>query len=291
MSDDLQTHLFNSARRWAETALDAYSGTDDADFAVHHMAVSVEHLSKSYLASFDDVLLAPDRPSVDDLLILAGHEDKVVKGRGGLRTIGGHEAQTRAEKLLKKKPRHPDSVKLLRDSRNGLTHLGWRDPANACRDLLAAGVMFLDDLLDELPQSAESFWRHHHELSKQLVEESVSELQIRYTARIRQAKERYDRRLPHLPQSERTKAFKSLASLPMFGLTLPTACPACGNLGSVQGREWMGEYNEEWFLPRLFVCQVCDLEIPRDELELAGITMQLMPPDEDEDPDWEPDFS
>ncbi|MET7938413.1 hypothetical protein [Streptomyces sp. NPDC005322] len=290
MSETLQSHLFNSARRWAETALDAYSGTGDADFAVHHMAVSVEHLSKSYLASFDDVLLAPDKPTVDDLLILAGREDKVEKGRAGLRTIGGNEAQNRAEKLLKRKPRRPDSVKLLRDSRNGITHLGWRDPANTCRDLLAAGVMFLDDLLDELPQSAESFWGRHHELSKQLVEESVSELQIRYAARIRQAQERYDRRLPHLPQSERTKAFESLASLPMFGLTLPITCPACGNPGSVQGREWMGEYGEEWFLPRLFVCQVCELEIPRDELELAGITMRLMR-DEEEDPDWEPDFS
>ncbi|MGW6684155.1 hypothetical protein ACWGBO_30315 [[Kitasatospora] papulosa] len=290
MSEDLQTHLFNSARRWAETALDAYSDSDDADFAVHHMAVAVEHLSKSYLASFDDVLLAPDKPSVDDLLILAGHEDRAQKGRAGLRTIGGQEAQTRAEKLLKKKLRHPESVKLLRDSRNGLTHLGWRDPANTCRDLLAAGVMFLDDLLEELPQSAESFWGHHHELSKQLVEASVSELHIRYTARVRQAKERYERRLPHLPQSERTKAFESLASLPMTGLTMPIPCPACGNLGNVRGREWLGEYHEEWFLPRLFICRVCELEIPRDELELAGITRQRMR-DEEEDPDWEPDFS
>lgn len=62
----LQDDLYSSALRWAATALIAYA-TDppDYDFAVHHMAVAVEHLSKAYLCSVSEVLLVGDRPSVE----------------------------------------------------------------------------------------------------------------------------------------------------------------------------------------------------------------------------------
>ncbi|MFB7796192.1 hypothetical protein ACFC0R_39675 [Streptomyces sp. NPDC056086] len=52
---------------------------------MHHMAVAVEHISKSYRASITVVLLAPAKPSVDDLLVLGGEERKTIKGRAGLR--------------------------------------------------------------------------------------------------------------------------------------------------------------------------------------------------------------
>ncbi|TJZ93652.1 hypothetical protein FCI23_54240, partial [Actinacidiphila oryziradicis] len=113
MPDTMHEDLFKSARRWAQTALDAYTDPADHDFAVHHMAVADEHLSKSYLSSITEVLLVPDRPSIDDLLVLGGHEGKAGKGRAGLRTIGGAEAVARAEKVLGK----PEPVNVIKAGR------------------------------------------------------------------------------------------------------------------------------------------------------------------------------
>ncbi len=98
----IHEHLLISARKWARTAVDAYLEEPiDQDFAVHHMAVAVEHASKAYLASIAPVLLASEKqPSVDDLLVLSGNEDKTKKGRAGLKTIGGEGAILRAAQLL-----------------------------------------------------------------------------------------------------------------------------------------------------------------------------------------------
>ncbi|MEQ8144694.1 hypothetical protein [Streptomyces sp. OP7] len=92
--ESIHEHLLISARKWAHTAVDAYLEEPiDQDFAVHHMAVAVEHASKAYLASIAPVLLASEKqPSVDDLLVLSGNEDKTKKGRAGLKTIGGEGA-------------------------------------------------------------------------------------------------------------------------------------------------------------------------------------------------------
>lgn len=79
MSHELiHEHLLISARRWARTAVDAFLEEPiDQDFAVHHMAVAVEHASKAYLASIAPVLLASGKqPSVDVLLVLSGNEGR-----------------------------------------------------------------------------------------------------------------------------------------------------------------------------------------------------------------------
>src|SRR5262245_33994752 len=108
----LQDDLYASARRWAATALIAYA-TDppDYDFAVHHMAVAVEHLSKTYLCSISEVLLVGDKPNVDDLLLLAGRGDKTSRQRIDLKTVGGAEAIARAERVLGKRPPNPDALR------------------------------------------------------------------------------------------------------------------------------------------------------------------------------------
>jgi hypothetical protein len=97
--------LCGSARRWATTALDAYmEDPPDLDFAVHHMAVAVEHLSKAYLCSVSDVLLVSSSPSLDDLLILAGHEHKTRRPRSSVKTIGGDVALSRVAEMLGRPP-------------------------------------------------------------------------------------------------------------------------------------------------------------------------------------------
>ncbi|WP_151775823.1 hypothetical protein [Streptomyces abyssomicinicus] len=150
--ETIHEHLLISARKWARTAVDAYLDEPlDQDFAVHHMAVAVEHASKAYLASIAPVLLASEKqPSVDDLLVLSGNEDKAKKGRAGLKTIGGEGAIDRAEKLLRPGYRAPAKLKELRESRNGITHMGWGQPVAECRALLAAGIEYIDALLKAL---------------------------------------------------------------------------------------------------------------------------------------------
>ncbi|MBR8639644.1 hypothetical protein KEF29_10885 [Streptomyces tuirus] len=140
--ESIHEHLLISARKWARTAVDAYLEEPiDQDFAVHHMAVAVEHASKAYLASISPVLLASEKqPSVDDLLVLSGNEDKTKKGRAGLKTIGGEGAILRADQLLGPKHKTPARLKELRESRNGITHMGWGQPVTECRELLAAGI-------------------------------------------------------------------------------------------------------------------------------------------------------
>ncbi|UIX34347.1 hypothetical protein [Streptomyces sp. GQFP] len=282
-------HLFNSARRWAETALDSYSESadpDDSDFAIHHMAVAIEHLCKSYLASVDEALLT-QKERLTDADRLALSDDKTLHK---LRTVSGKIAMERAEEQLSKPFQKRDDLDSLRDNRNGLTHMGSATPSD-CRQLLTAGILCVEQLLPAISRTPESFWERHHGLSKQIVEMSVGEQQLRYDMKVRKARKAgsdFTHRLGSTPDREALKA--SLASAEIWGLSLPMTCPACESQGSVRGREWTSgdPYDGEWFLPRQFTCLVCGLDLSRDELELAGMTMQRFS-DYEDDPSWEPD--
>ncbi|MGW8558117.1 hypothetical protein [Streptomyces tubercidicus] len=99
--DEIRDELVASAQRWAQTSVDAYLEEPvDQDFAVHHMAVAVEHIAKAYLASITLTLLSGSSPSVNDLLVLGGQEDRAEKGRSGLKTISGEVAVKRVKDLL-----------------------------------------------------------------------------------------------------------------------------------------------------------------------------------------------
>ncbi|WP_169922622.1 hypothetical protein [Streptomyces lushanensis] len=187
--ESIHEHLLISARKWARTAVDAYLEEPiDQDFAVHHMAVAVEHASKTYLASIAPVLLASEKqPSVDDLLILSGNEDKTKKGRAGLKTIGGEGAILRAAQLLGPEHKAPAKLKELRESRNGITHMGWGQPVTECRALLAAGIEHINALLKALPTEPDGFWGTHLEACTALVAQAMTEMEIRYQAKLRQA--------------------------------------------------------------------------------------------------------
>ncbi|MCX4984552.1 hypothetical protein [Streptomyces sp. NBC_00572] len=282
-------HLFNSARRWAETALDSYSdsaGPDDSDFAIHHMAVAIEHLCKSYLASIDEALLMPNE-RLTDANRLALSDSKT---RHKPHTIGGKIAMERAETRLGKPFQRSDDLVALRDNRNGLTHMGSATPSD-CRQLLTAGILCVEQLLPAMSRTSESFWGPHHALSEQIVETSIGEQQLRYDMKIRKARKAgsdFTHRLDSTPDREALKA--SLASAEIWGLSLPMTCPACNSQGSVRGREWTSgdPHDGEWFLPRQFTCLPCGLDLSRDELELAGMTMERFS-DYEQDPGWEPD--
>lgn len=293
--ESIHEHLLISARKWARTAVDAYLEEPiDQDFAVHHMAVAVEHASKAYLASIAPVLLASERqPSVDDLLVLSGNEDKTKKGRAGLKTIGGEGAILRAVQLLGPEHKAPAKLKELRESRNGITHMGWGQPVTECRNLLAAGIEHINALLKALTAEPDGFWGTHLEACTALVAQATTEMDLRYHAKLRQARARFAETTRRLSEAEIAELVGSLSALPTatrWPMAVPAECPACGHTGFASGRDKSGEYGEVWFLARHFGCRLCGLTLTTWELDLAGIGDQVLNDFEEPDPGWEPDF-
>ncbi|MFD4232146.1 hypothetical protein [Streptomyces sp. NPDC058545] len=109
--------------------------------------MAVEHIAKACLASVALSLLAPIKPLVDDLLVLGGQEDRAVKGRAGLKSIGGEEAVKRAGEVLENR-QLPDHLNALREACNSTTHMGRGRPSSECRALVAsAGISTLRQTL------------------------------------------------------------------------------------------------------------------------------------------------
>ncbi|WEP00714.1 hypothetical protein A6P39_044195 (plasmid) [Streptomyces sp. FXJ1.172] len=289
--DEIRDELVSSAQRWARTAIDAYlEEPADQDFAVHHMAVAVEHLAKACLASVTLTLLATPKPSVQDLLVLGGQENKVETGRAGLRTIGGAEAVTRLAQVGKAQV--PAQLAALRDARNGITHMGWGRPSDECRDLLAAGVAYIDSLLPNLAKEPDWFWENHYDVCKDLVEKTTSELKLRYAAKVRRAQATFAKKTERMSDSEKTALVASLSAAPLpsrWLLHIPAQCPACESPAFISGRDKSGDYGDIWFFPRYFGCRVCELALTGPELDLANMKAQSLRDDEELDPDWEPD--
>jgi len=289
----LQDDLTSSAKRWASAALDAYSQTPpDLEFAVHHMAVAVEHLSKAYLCSISEALLIADKPSLDDLLLLAGRPDKTAKRHVDVRTISAEGAIVRAEQLLTTKFPGAQQLKLLRETRNGVTHLGLAADVAATKSLLAAGVQYADLLLAELMQDRSEFWSERSGVVQDLVDQAVDELKLRVREKIRRAKDLFESRFGDLREEVRQNQIAELSKAPVRSkwlLAMPMPCPACGSPALASGREYDEYEVGSWFVPRFFGCRVCELRLAEDELEEAGIEHIVYGNHEQYDEDWEPD--
>lgn len=284
--------LCASARRWAAAAVEAFvQEAPDHAFAVHHMAVAVEHVSKGCLASISDVLLAPEKPSLHDLLLLSGNENRVPEDqRSRLRTASGAVAAERVAKLRDAGAGDAGLV-CLREVRNGVTHLGLRDEAGS-RELLAAGIAHVNELLEALGREVAAFWGSHLALTVRLVEQVVEEAQLRYEHKLQQARERFERQFGKMTPANRAEAISALAAHPVLSrwrMALPWRCPACDSAAVASGREYDDDVGA-WFVPRYFGCRVCGLTLEGAELDSAGITGLLFDRDEDMPDGWEPDF-
>lgn len=286
LRDDLRL----SGAKWASAALNAYSADKpDHEFAVHHMAVAVEHVSKAYLCSIAEVLLAGERPSVDDLLLLAGRADKTNQQLSDLKTIGGAGAIARAEKLLGEPASDPISLRRLREARNGVAHLGQAMGSSQFRALMAAGIEFVNKLLSEMSQSAESFWSDHKSLADSIVEQAVTDLQLRYESKLQRARQNFEQRFGSMREPHRTQAIAALSSVPLltrWHMVSPEDCPACGSAAMVSGRDYSEDFGV-WFAPKFFGCRVCDLRLLGEELRLAGFESTLIHDDDEEYRVWD----
>jgi hypothetical protein len=201
LSDD----LVESAQRWAAAALDAYSsGPQTFDFAVHHMAIAVEHQAKAFLCSISGALLA-DKLDVDDLVLLTGNQDRVVSRRlADVKTISASAAHDRVAKLRRQKGA-ADALGELREARNGITHLGaWE--ARDVRRILAAGITYIDDLLADADRDRADFWGRYATLAAGLVDQAKDEAELRYENKLDRARRRFEERFGGMPEEERATA-------------------------------------------------------------------------------------
>lgn len=280
-----------SGSRWAAASLEMYTADEpDRDFAVHHMAVAVEHVCKSYLSSITEVLLIEDKPNIGDLLLLAGRGDKTNRQQSDMRTIGGGAAILRAEKLSGKPPADPENLRRLRETRNGITHIGQGLNPATYRALLAAGIDFINQLLGEMGHSPDAFWRDRKSLADQITTAAVTDLRLRYESKIERARRTFARRFGAMRGPERDEAISALSSVPVLTrwfMVSPEKCPACGSPAMVSGRDYSEDFGS-FFAPRFFGCRVCDLRLEGEELKLAGF-QPISLDDREVDEDYEPD--
>jgi hypothetical protein len=296
----MQVLLFDSARRWAHAGLDAYAQQEpDHDFAVHHVAVALEHLAKAYLCSVHPTLIAA--PDFDSLLHLVDQGAHASRPAHRVRTIGMADANQRVRQLLKTAYSYdgnPSNDPVLA-ARNGVAHAGLWPPEEA-RRVLALAVRRVDAILAALDRGRESFWGGHADITAKIVDEAIADITLRVEARIRAARERYAERFSSLSQEARQAVISVLAeSSPPFDVNFETEryrCRACGN------QAWLGGFTETRFdlayfdtpcgeaakaivvfNPLMFHCSVCDLDLNDDELQQAGIEDLIEPPDAEPD--------
>lgn len=259
------------------------------------MAVAVEHLSKAYLASISDVLLADDKPNWNDLLILSGNEDRIRDGqqRSRVRTANGEVAAKRVVQLGGVEAKDADGLQGLRDVRNGVTHLGTNDGSSASHELLKVGIVYLNAVLESLGRrDGATFWGDHLALTEQLVEQALVEAQLRYEHKLRKARERFDQQFGKMTPEGRLEAIAALSAHPVLSrwrCVVPWECPACESSAVISGREYSEDFGS-WFNPRYFGCRVCGLTLEGEELKSAGISGNIFDHGDEMPEDWEPDF-
>lgn len=85
-----------------------------------------------------------------------------------------------------------------------MTHLGHnQDPAQN-RDLLGAGIEYINELLAELAKEPAAFWKANERLANDLVEQAVTDLELRYQHKLRQARQLFEQRFGNVHDEART---------------------------------------------------------------------------------------
>ncbi|MEU8305024.1 hypothetical protein AB0C84_15835 [Actinomadura sp. NPDC048955] len=288
--------LLDSALDFANRALKAYTENDTRVILVN-AAISLEHLSKTYLCNMNPALLVELRNgSLDSLLHLTGHGDKAAKKFP--RTISAREAIERLKKII---PNFmtPERINDLINIRDGVVHTGFLDE-KATKEILVAALRVSNELFEALSVPEHVRWGRHSDLVDSLISQSLNEIQRDVKHRMAAAKLRIEEILARIPEYERgsvmlarqAQAFRVIMeSERMAAVT----CPVCGEenasyIGQVsyepdEDVESDGEdgYNTTilgvtaYLKVSRFVCGCCELRLEnRDELDAAGLESELV---------------
>jgi hypothetical protein len=273
----------------------------DVEFAVHHLAVALEHLAKAHLAVLHPTLLASaDNNLFDTLLVLTGHGART---QARMRTVSLTEACKRVRRVLPAFQISDEELAQLGDARGGIAHVGMWSRTRV-RSLIAIVLARIDVLLESADADLTAWWGEFAEFSKALVDEQANEVALRVNEKIRLASvgvmaltsqmESWDADLPR-------QVLDAMArEEPFWGPTQATArtkCPACGTEGWLLGEEVVveGMYDMDGqsvsgreLEVAAFHCGVCRLHLEDwDQITAADLpTAVELPPWDD---DWEPD--
>jgi hypothetical protein len=276
----LVLRLQRTAEKHARSALSAYARQPpDYDEAVLFMGTAVEHFSKARLAAIHPVLIAPSKPSFDQLLILVGRNDLARIEPDSIATAGAEEIMARCARVRDIKM--PPALDELRDARNGVIHLGVEQAAKT-RSLLAAGILFINELIGDFvairggdyDNARRAFWGNEESYAARITRESISETELVVERKLAEAQQRHRKR----------RRFTS------FGPTLEESvrCPACSSAPDLTCAE--NDPLAEWYDLVKLECAKCGLVLQGEaELQQAGIETHRKgyePEEEEDDQPW-----
>lgn len=285
-----------SSQRWMAAALTAFAqGPDTYDFAVHHAGIAVEHLLKAYLVSLHPALIVDGR-DFDSLLHATGHGAHASKPATRARTIGLMDAHTRVHAVLRARiPIDKRALEPVAEARNGVAHSGTHDAADV-QTVFTTCLRLIDPLLTELQIDPATYWGRYTRLHDRLIEERAKATRIQLEGKLAKARATFEQRYEHLSPKERELVLTSATRRPTSYMEREEerACPVCASTGWLIGDTYVDRTNGAVvvFVPYIFQCTACDLEIENEEFwEMGdlGDEVILDDPPEDVYADWEPD--
>jgi hypothetical protein len=285
---DLQDDLYSSAERFGRSALRAFLDEDWPIFLLH-AATPLEQLTKAYLASLNQSLVAAS--DFDSLLHACGLGKNAQRPSMLMRTITVTQALDRAGQVLPALKNLRSELTLLADVRNGVVHAG-RVQGSAAETILVPALKACDELLAAMNVERGQFWADLTEVVDARLSESAKAAEIRATEAIASARREFDNRYAAMEPEMRKAVLKVVREgYQREGFEHDFVdCPSCGEPALARGTvdvDWepdfdrgdfgetiiVGAYPENvTFFPNRLECRACGLRLEGlDELLAAGI--------------------
>lgn len=279
-----ENELYESAQRFAQSALKAYHDADWSTFFLHG-GTAVEHLAKGYLASLHPSLIAKN--DLNALLHASGHPELANALRSQFRSISVTEALERCKTILPGSKNSYDSLRLMIDVRNSVVHLAVLDVKTA-EHVLVPFLKVAVELVREQKRDPDEFWGEFKDLASTALSDAATEAQRRVAGLLGAARITFSDRFARYEVAARSAVLASIAaSYPRTTHGLEryqeqeVECPACATTVVVNGYydvKWEAQDEYEiaavvTFYPGYLWCKACDLELDgEDEMNAADLT-------------------
>jgi hypothetical protein len=264
--------LYPGARRFAHTAMDAYTKGDQEVFLLH-AGISIERLAKAALAQRSPLLLMELKGSEDVLFQFAGLEEP-----HHVRTIGAAAAIKRCQRLDLLPTVRNDPVIELIELRNQVAHLVPQDDDSF--DALAVFARTTNSLLSSSGLSELRHWDKWADMIELTLNNALEKAIRDFQRKVAAARYHLEGRFAGMPSSSLDAYVMAMSfTWPRVytatrEIHLPQECPACGNQGrAIFSRILLvSRLQPAQSRPAGFSCQVCGLMLGTlEELEAANM--------------------
>ncbi|MFE4991437.1 hypothetical protein ACFRH4_08805 [Streptomyces mirabilis] len=275
--DKTFTGLFQGAKKFAHSALDAHANNDEEVFLLH-AGVSIERLAKAVLAKKSPFFLMEMKGNDDALFQIAGLEQATK-----IRTIGATQAIVRLKRLgILPQAKDPDLDELI-ELRNGVAHLLASHDGSF--DGLTVFAKTTTTLLDAWGKyGAEQYWGPHHGLVELTLNEAGEKAARHFSRLIEQARYRLAQRTKDFPPAtmkayvEENSHRRPLTWPESRSVSLPRKCPACRNFAALftSAPVLIKRGSPAEAFPKRLFCLVCHLDLrTAEDLASAGMDRRV----------------